>query len=854
MTTTRIFVGTALAILAGGCFSVSEDTSTPASYRTLVGHPVDWSGAKWISAAEAREPSEAERKASKAPEGTSVFVKDIVNAKPVTKVVVSASGLGVFHIYANTSRIGEEVLKPGFTHGRKTKYSFSWDVTPLFNAAEGATNTVSATVSTGWWNDKVVDYIGKRSALIACVELTYEDGTKERITTGTDWRAGVGGPIRRAGIFDGEFYDARRRIDLSTLKPAVVNTEFTGEILPQRGASVYRRNDLALRPGTAYVWRGVTGENEETYGRVLKLRDYTNASLVDLHPGETLVVDFGQNAAAVPYFKAIAKTGTVLTILPGETLNDGGGLKSRGNDGPEGSVYRANLRGITGEGARIEYTFAGTGIESYLPQASFFGYRYLSFTATESVKFTRMLSIPVTSISAGMERGKITTGNDLVNRFIENVRWGQYSNYLTVPTDCPQRDERQGWTADTQVFAKAGSYNADTYDFMRKFMRDMRDTQTPCGSYTGVAPIGRYGFGGDQRFGWADCGVIVPYVMWRQFGCTEIIRENWASMTRFMDWLKDNRYAKERALEFQWGDWLSYEDFETCTGKAWKDGNQKKGPRAETALYWKFLGGCYWLMDARQMAEMARAINRPADAARYDAMAKEALAYVRREILVDGRLPEALRGLQTAALFALHCGLFTDDAATRETREALLRNIADHGDCLQTGFLGTSILMDTLTYAARAPEVAYTLLLQRKNPSWLYSVDQGATTVWERWNSYTKQDGFGPVGMNSFNHYAYGAVLAWLYETAAGIQPGLKGGFDDEVRLAPIPDPRLGFVAASVRNAHGEITSTWRYDESGHCQWTFSLPEGTRATVHANGVTREYGAGTHTLELANAQM
>ena len=846
MTTAKLFVGTALAIFAGGCFSVSEKQGVSlAAYQTLVGHRVDWKGASWISAADAREATDEEKKAQQAPEGTSAFYREIVNAKPLSRVVVSASGLGVFNVYANESRVGDEILKPGFTDAKKTKYSFSWDVTPLFKSAAGATNFVSATVSTGWWNDKITGYRGKRSALIALVELTYEDGTVERVPTDVSWRAGVGGPLLRAGIFDGEVYDARYRIDLSKLGPAVVNDEFKGELLPQRGASVYRRADLALRPKTAYVWKGVTGATPDAFGRVLKLRDYTNASLMDLDPGETLVVDFGQNAAAVPYFKAMAPAGTRMTILPAEMLNDGNGQKSRGNDGPEGSVYRANLREIHRHGAQVSYTFSGAGIESYMPQATFFGYRYLSITADNKVKFTRLQSVPVTSISREMERGEILTGCADVNRLIQNVRWGQYSNYLSIPTDCPQRNERQGWTADTQVFAKAGSYNADTYDFFVKFMRDMRDTQTACGSYTGVCPAGEYGDAGDQRYGWADCGVIVPYVMWRQTGRTEMIREHWDSMTRFMNWLKVNRYCRERALEFQWNDWLSYEKYEACSNGIKVDGKL----RPETLVYWKYMGGCYWLMDARMMAEMARAVGRDTEAASYEAMAREALAYVRKDILEGGRVPACLRDMQTPNLFALHCGILADAEAVKEAKAALLKNISDHGNCLQTGFLGTSVLMDTLTYAVGEPQVAYTLLLQHKNPSWLYSVDQGATTIWERWNSYTKKDGFGDVGMNSFNHYAYGAVIGWLYETAAGIQPGPKGGYDEEFRLAPVPDPRLGFLKASYRTRNGVIQSAWRYADDGACVWTFTVPAGSRATVCVNGTTAVYEAGTHTLEV-----
>lgn len=842
-TAARIVTGAALAIIAGGCFNFSDESSRLApSYTFLPGHKVDWSRAKWISAADAPVPVRGKDGHGPTPEGTSVFFRNVENAKCVKKAVLSASGLGVFNIFVNGTRIGDEVLKPGFSHNGKTKYAFSYDVTPIFNKLAGATNSVSAMVSTGWWSDLVAGCTGSKSALIARLDVTYVDDDEEIVVTDDSWTAGIGGPVLKAGIFDGEVYDARRKsVDV---KPAVVNDEFKGVIEPQTGASVYRRADLSMHPVCAYVWKGVTGEGEGAFGRVLRLRDYTNATLIDLDPGETLVLDFGQNAAAVPYFKAISTAGATVTLKPAEMLNDCGGLKSRGNDGPEGAAYRANLRSLKDDGAKAVYTFAGPGVESYMPQYTFFGYRYISVTATDKVKFTRFESIPVTSITREMECGSFVTGVPEVNKLVSNIRWGQLSNYLSVPTDCPQRDERQGWTADTQVFARAATYNADVLSFLKKFMRDMRDTQRAGGSFTGVAPAGWWGDFGAERFGWSDAGVIIPWTMWRQYGDKTIIDENWSSMERFMDWLKDNRYAKGDAQKFQWADWLSYEDFESCSNKH-KNG---RDIRPEAALYWRYLGACYWLEDARKMRKMASITGRVDAERKYAAMADEALAYIRRDVLEEGRIPKCLRNMQTPALFAIRCGILEDKAYIEEVKKGLLKSIADHGDCLQTGFLGTSILMDTITYDIEAPEVAYTLLLQHKNPSWLYSVDQGATTVWERWNSYRRDKGFGPVSMNSFNHYAYGSVLAWLYETAAGIQPGRNGGFDEEVILSPKPDPRLGFVRASLRNTKGgTISSEWSYNADGVCIWTFTIPEGTNAKVRINGKCAKYDSGTYSV-------
>jgi alpha-L-rhamnosidase len=254
---------------------------------------------------------------------------------------------------------------------------------------------------------------------------------------------------------------------------------------------------------------------------------------------------------------------------------------------------------------------------------------------------------------------------------------------------------------------------------------------------------------------------------------------------------------------------VSFEKYESASLRGWGS-NRKLLP--ETVVYWDYLAGCYWYWNATRMAEMAKALGREDDEAKFKRMAAEAHGYVKSEFFKDGgRLPVFLRDMQTPHLFALRLGFYDRIEARKESIAMLLENIDSHGGCLQTGFLGTSILMDTLTYHADRPDVAYSLLLQHNFPSWLYSVDQGATTIWERWNSYTKEKGFGPAGMNSFNHYAYGAVLDWIYGTAAGLNPGKEGGFDRSFKLAPIPDRRLGHIEATYRTVKGTIKSAWKY-------------------------------------------
>jgi alpha-L-rhamnosidase len=536
----------------------------------------------------------------------------------------------------------------------------------------------------------------------------------------------------------------------------------------------------------------------------------------------------------------------VLTCLPSELLNDGNGAKSRGMDGPEGSCHRQNLR-MQDYGLRLDYTFANSeDFVSYTPLKTFFGYRFVSITATGDVSIRRIESVPVTSISAELETGTLETGNELINRLIQNTIWGQRSNYLSVPTDCPQRNERLGWTADTQVFTETGTFFANTDRFFHKWMRDMRDSQSPQGGFPGVAPTAQYG-NETMRLGWADAGVIVPWTVWKQFGDTDIINENWDAMEHFLRHICETKYdhesLKQENRNDQWADWLSYEPLERCTGRA----HGPNGPLPEAIHYWNYLSQSYWLMDAQMMADMAAATGR--DAEKYRQMVDEVRGLLKQNFLnEDGTFKlDILNTMQTPALFALKNQL-VEGKAKEDMLARLRQNFTDHENCLQTGFLGTSILMQTLTENGMA-DIAYELLFQHKNPSWLYSVDNGATTIWERWNSYMADQGMGPRGMNSFNHYAYGCVCQWLWETVAGISADTsKPGFR-HIIMRPVPDKRLGHLTAEYRSAAGLIKSAWRYD-GDQWTWTFTIPKGATASVTLPGETetKEYESGTYTVK------
>lgn len=817
-----------------------------------------WSRSCWISAKEAPVVTEKVTNQTRSADGASWFVAPVKNRKRVKSAVWMTTGLGVYDLYVNGRLIGEEILKPGYTHTGKTRRSFTYDITDALNRKAGAVNTLSARLTPGWWADRVVSTRGKKGmngkkcAFRGALEISYTDGSREIFGTDTiAWRAGIAGKIRHAAIYDGEEFDDREPEGhevYTKLKTPEINTEFSGEILPTDGAEIYLRRDLEMQPVSAYVWKNIEGADSIHYGKIVISRRYRPGEEIRLKAGEKLVVDFGQNCSAVPRFLFKSAKGTRLRCEPAEILNDGNGAKSRGMDGPEGSGHRTNLR-IQDTGVRIDYTFAGAASPvEYIPRATFFGYRYVNVTADNDVSISKITSIPVSSISKDLETGRITTGDSLINRLIANTRWGMLSNYLSIPTDCPQRNERAGWTADTQVFAETGTFFADTEKFLRKWLHDLRDSQTPTGSYPAVAPPSITG-SSRMRIGWGDAGIIVPYIVWKQFGDRAVIDEAWDSMLRFIAHADSTGYLHSQIAKecggYQFADWLSYEPLESKSGRAFA--NNK--PLPETIDYWDFLGASYLAMDARMLAEMAEASGR--EPRPFREIEKKTADRIRADFL-NGKgefRTEILNTMQTPALFTLYNGIL--DGEPKEAMISRLRdNFRRHGNCLQTGFLGTSILMGTLTDNGMA-DIAYDLLFQHKNPSWLYSVDNGATTIWERWNSYTKESGMGPKGMNSFNHYAYGVVCEWIWKTAAGIAADPKAPGFRHIIMKPVPDRRLGSLDAVYRSASGKIGSSWRYD-GDRWIWDFTVPEGATATVTLPGQTgeKEYPAGKHHVEVS----
>ena len=774
--------------------------SSTASFETGLPVKAPFGEAKWISC-DVSESGDIKQ--------LPVFRKAVYVKNDLVAARLYTSGLGVYESFINGKRVGRiagdgsivyDELTPGFTEAAIRRFYSTYDVTGMLSSGE---NVLSAVVSHGWWSDEVAAHYGREDAYLAKLTLTYSDGSCETIDTDTTWKSARASAVIYADIFSGESYDARIEeswktagFDDSAWRAAKINTEFNGIICPWKGSPITVRQDLKRTIRSVTVYQGASGADENSYGRINILRTYGSEAFT-LEPGETAIVDFGQNFAGYESICVEGKCGTTLVITHGEMLNDNGGIFSRGNDGPEGSVYNANYRDAA---ATTRYILRGCGTEAYHPSFTFYGFRYIEIVTDKPVTFHNIEGLVVTSVEK--ESGFIETTDKDVNKLISNIRWGQYSNYLSVPTDCPQRDERQGWTADTQVFTKAGCYLAFSKSFLTKFTQDMRDSQRGDGAYPGTSPTGRYHGGDWGGTGWTDAGVIVPYQLYRFYGDKSIITENWAAMQRYVDGFL--AATKKRGPRAVWGDWLAYES---------NDENIQD-----------ILAVAFYAWDALMMAEMADAIGLAEEVDRYRKLYEQEKAFFQSlYVNEDGTLK---RGEQSVCAYALFLDLLPDKVSIQAVTDQLTGNIIRNGSRLQTGFLGTAILLPTLTKIGRN-DLAYSLLLQHDNPSWLYSVDQGATTVWERWNSYTIQDGFGDVGMNSFNHYAYGAVAAWMFESMAGILAGAPGF--KRIVLAPQLDERLT-VNASYESAYGVITAKTSYTED---KWicNYAIPANTTAEI-----------------------
>lgn len=699
--------------------------------------------------------------------GGTVYLKNFRCAAKAEKAMLEITALGVYEAKLNGERVGDFILAPGWTSYLNRLQVQSYDVTNLMKTE----NSLEVTVGQGWRaianKRDGSDFLGYRdTALIAELTLTYADGSTESIVTDSSWTARES-KLRYTNIYDGDIYDATFKAG-SARHCICVNLE-KDMLIPQEGEKIVEQERMPA------------------------------LQVIKTPAGET-VIDFGQNMTGYVEFRIKGTPGAQATISHGETLDR------------DGNFYNANYRSAD---AQIKFICDGEE-HTYKSALTFFGFRYIRLENwPDEIKKENFTAVVVHSDIR--RTGYFECSDETVNKLFKNIIWGQKSNFLDVPTDCPQRDERLGWTGDAQVFVRTASLNFDVERFFKKWLRDLAADQGRDGCVPHVIPNISDDMGGSSA--WSDAAVICPWEIYRTYGDKKILEDQFDSMKAWIDWMRERSENGRRSGGFHFGDWLGLDSTE----------GSYKGATPEDLI-----ATAYYKYSTELFIKAAHALGR--DVAKYENIPAEAAAAFRREYMENGRVKNAT---QTGCVLALYFDITDDRAATATQLNELVKR-AGH---LETGFVGTPYLLLALSDNGYA-ETAYDLLLRREYPSWLYPISKGATTVWEHWDGIKPDGTMWSTDMNSFNHYAYGAVADWMYGAAAGINSDPDRPGFEHIIFRPVTDRRLDFVKASIDTRRGTVASEWRR-ENGRIKYIFTVPEGCCASVIIGGEKHEVGAGTH---------
>ncbi|MBP6507392.1 MAG: family 78 glycoside hydrolase catalytic domain, partial [Opitutaceae bacterium] len=656
----------------------------------------------------------------------------------------------------------------------------TYDVAALLKS--GA-NAAGAILGDGWYAGRVGwrtrGYYGDRPKFLAQLVLTHADGTVQTIATDGSWKTTFG-PINESDIMAGEIYDARRELT---------------------GWSTTDYDDRAWLPVTTFPAPAI--EISPLLGPTVQvtqeIKPVAPPKKQGAWPNPVWIYDLGQNMVGRVRLHVQAPAGTIIRLRFAEVLS------------PDGSLYIENLRTAR---ATDFYTSKGDlKGETWEPRFTFHGFRYVEIDGLPGAPLPDAIT-GVVMHSNTPRTGDFTCSDPLINQLQRNIDWGQRGNFLEVPTDCPQRNERLGWMGDAQVFCRTAAWNRDVAGFFNKWQRDIADAQGKEGEMPAVAPH-IDGVPPDGGPAWADAAVICPWTMYLCYADKALLARHFASLEKFIGFMtvkaKDLiRAHPDTQVWHGFGDWLALDGSGNVFGNTPKD-------LIGTALF------CY---STDLVAAMARVLGRTKDAVRYEKLATGIRrAYQKRFITGDG----VVSGLtQTSYVLTLQFDL-APAALRRKLLRELLRDIEQRGDQLTTGFVGASYLPHLLTRFGRN-DVAYKLLHQKKWPSWLYAVTQGATTIWERWDGWTKEKGFQDKGMNSFNHYAYGAIGSWLYAVVAGVDLDPANPAFKHILLAPQPGGELTRARGNLNTLHGEIVSAWKL-APGRFEWEVTVPANTTASA-----------------------
>ncbi|WP_456695891.1 family 78 glycoside hydrolase catalytic domain [Aeromicrobium sp. P5_D10] len=687
--------------------------------------------------------------------------------KTIKSARAYASAHGVYELQLNGETVGDQHLAPGWTDYKKRIQAQTYDVTSQVN--NGA-NAFGAEVGDGWWAGKVGMWgpgmYSSTLGLIAQLRIDYTDGTHQIVKTDDSWKSHFG-PYKAADNIDGETYDA--------------NAEQPGWDHPNFDDSGWNPVTVAAATDTAKL-EPQTDEPVRVTQELPALKRTESPGVAKGH-----IYDLGQNMVGVARMRISGKAGQTIKFRYAEELYK------------DGRFYVGNLRA-----AKVTdyYTFKTTGTVVYTPKFTQHGFRYIEISGVD----TAPELADVTGVVWGSDlkaTGDLKTSDGMLNQLVSNISWGQRGNFLSIPTDTPARDERLGWTGDINVFAPTASYLRDTRSFLHKWTTDLRDSAYANGNLPGIAPsVPTIDLG--AGLGWSDAGITVPYASWYAQGDTAIIEQNWAMMQKFFNLVKtgagDDLIDSARG---NWNDWLNLDD---NTGT-------------------DVLGTAYYAENARMMSEMAAAIGEDADAATYAAISKDVReAFTDKLIAADGTVEG---NSQTAYAMALGMNLVTDPALRIKVGEKFIAKLKTSDYHLTTGFLGTPWLLPALSSIDR-DDLAYKMLLKKDYPSWGYEIEMGSTTMWERWNSIGPDGSFGDEGMNSFNHYAYGAVGDWMYQNIGGISAA-KAGYKQS-RIAPEVGGGLTSGHGTYESVYGTISSDWKA-EGKNLDLDVKIPVNTTSKV-----------------------
>ena len=681
--------------------------------------------------------------------------------KPVAKARLYVTALGLYEMYLNGQRVGDIIFAPEWTDYRKRIRYQVYDVTSMLKPGD---NVLAGLVGTGWYSGHIGwepgKYYGKVPGLLAQLEVTYADGAFEQVVSDDSWK-GAASPILASDFMKGEDYDARREL---------------------KGWNLAGFDDSSWEKTTVRAETARPLESQVTHP-VRKICELKAKTLAEPKPGRW-TFDLGQNMVGFARLRISASVGTVVTLRHAEMLNS------------DGTIYTTNLRTAS---AVDTYICAGAGVEIYQPRFTFHGFRYVEVTGlTKKPSLDAITGIVIASDTP--RTGEFACSDERINQLYSNIVWGQRGNYLSLPTDCPQRDERLGWMGDAQVFIRTASYNSDIAAFFTKWLVDVDDARKD-GAFTDVSPFVTCSQGTPA---WADAGVICPWTIYQVYGDTRQLEAHYPAMVQWVEWCRVHSTGlirdKDRGNDY--GDWLSI--------------------GADTPK--DLIGTAYFAYSTRLVAQAAKALGKADDAAKYDQLFQEIkAAYNKKYVAADGRIHG---NTQSSYLMALKFGLLSDEMRAKAT-QYLVDDITGKKDHLSTGFVGVSYLLPVLTQAGRI-DTAFKLFLQDSFPSWLFSVKHGATTIWERWDGWTPEKGFQDPGMNSFNHYSLGSCGEWMFASLAGIDT--DGPAFRKLMIRPTTGNGISWVKASYDSIHGKIITAWKNDDK-QFSLEVSIPPNSTATV-----------------------